>query len=151
MQQPDNFWFRLVGVLGFVVLLALVRMFEDELFYDPLLEYFKTSYTQRSLPKMDHLQLSSSLLARYWLNTFLSISIIYLLFQNRDLTKFALALYLLFFILLMIAFFGVLYYSPDNKMALFYIRRFLIQPLFLLLFIPAFYFQERASAKNNIS
>ncbi|MFY7758816.1 MAG: exosortase F system-associated membrane protein, partial [Flavobacterium stagni] len=30
-----------------------------------------------------------------------------------------------------------------HKVELFYLRRFLIQPLFLLLFVPAFYYQKR--------
>jgi exosortase F-associated protein len=30
-----------------------------------------------------------------------------------------------------------------GHLALFYVRRFLIQPIFLLLLIPAFYFQKK--------
>jgi exosortase F-associated protein len=41
--------------------------------------------------------------------------------------------------------------ADDDKMLVFYIRRFIIQPIFLLLFVPAFYFQQLASKKNNVS
>ncbi|WP_374707786.1 exosortase F system-associated protein [Flavobacterium sp. J372] len=46
---------------------------------------------------------------------------------------------------LMIAFIIVVNTEKPNLLALFYIRRFLIQPLFLILFIPAFYYQRRNS------
>jgi exosortase F-associated protein len=53
-------------------------------------------------------------------------------------------LYLLFFIILVIAFIFILFYNGEtNKMGLFYVRRFIIQPLFLLLFLPAFYYQKQ--------
>jgi exosortase F-associated protein len=43
---------------------------------------------------------------------------------------------------LMISFIFILtFFGEENKMTLFYIRRFLIQPIFILLFIPAFYYQ----------
>ena len=46
---------------------------------------------------------------------------------------------------LMIAFVLLLNTSADgDHMALFYVRRFLIQPLFLLLLLPAFYFHKRS-------
>jgi exosortase F-associated protein len=52
--------------------------------------------------------------------------------------------YLLFFIILISLFFIVLFFFGEtNKMTLFYIRRFLIQPIFLLLFLPAFYYQKK--------
>jgi exosortase F-associated protein len=34
--------------------------------------------------------------------------------------------------------------AAGEHMALFYVRRFLIQPLFLLLLLPAFYFHKRS-------
>ncbi|WP_256387090.1 exosortase F system-associated protein [Flavobacterium sp. 140616W15] len=38
---------------------------------------------------------------------------------------------------------GVVYfYANHNNLMLFYVRRFLIQPIFILLFIPGFYYQK---------
>jgi exosortase F-associated protein len=47
-----------------------------------------------------------------------------------------------FFVILSLVFFFLLEYTktPD-LLILFYIRRFLIQPLFLILFVPAFFYQ----------
>ncbi|NBU81103.1 MAG: exosortase F system-associated protein, partial [Flavobacteriaceae bacterium] len=46
--------------------------------------------------------------------------------------------------ILMISFVFVLtFFAEESKMTLFYIRRFLIQPIFILLFIPGFYYQKK--------
>lgn len=140
--------FAIVCVLIFM--LACVRAFEDCLFYDPLLHYFKANFTALPLPKFDLYTLSAHLFFRYTLNTLFSLGIIYTIYRKMDLVKFAAFLYALLFIILIMLFYFVLAFHEDNKMLLFYVRRFIIQPLFLLLFVPAFYFQERASAKNNI-
>jgi len=127
-----------------VILLVLVRAYEDDLFYDPFLNYFKSDYYNLPLPETNNLQLLFGLFFRYFLNSMLSLGIIYVLFKDFDAVKFASMLYLFFFIIFVIAFFFVLsYFGETNKMTLFYIRRFLIQPLFLLLFLPSFYYQKR--------
>ena len=142
---------RLLMIIGCVVLLIIVRAYEDVLFYDPLLNFFKSDFSNRQLPQLDSLKLLLSTAARYFTNTILSLLIIHLLFVRKSLTKFAAYLYLLLFILLIITFFIVLNCLPEQKTTIFYLRRFLIQPLFLLLFVPAFYFQEVSSEKNNVS
>jgi exosortase F-associated protein len=79
------------------------------------------------------------------LNTIVSLAIIYALFSDFELTKFAAILYLIFFIVLITAFFALLNFSDyNNNFMLFYVRRFLIQPIFVLLFIPAFFYQKQS-------
>jgi exosortase F-associated protein len=127
-----------------ILLLVLVRAYEDSLFYDPFLNYFKADYYNLPLPEIENVSLFFGLLFRYFLNTALSLAIIYVLFKDIEAVKFASILYLVFFILLVVAYFFVLsFYGETNKMTLFYIRRFLIQPIFLLLFLPAFYYQKQ--------
>jgi len=138
-------------ILCLIVLLAFIRAWEDSLFYDPLLDYFKIDYSALPLPPIDQQLLFINLLFRFALNTLLSLAIIYLLFRNMELTKFAFVLYVAFFIILIVTFFIVINYFADSKSMVFYVRRFLIQPLLLILFIPAFYFQENVAKKNNIS
>jgi exosortase F-associated protein len=135
---------RVALVILFAILLVLVRAYEDALFYDPFLNYFKADYYNLPLPKTDNLQLFFGLVFRYFLNMIFSLGIIYCVFKDFDAIKFASILYLLFFIALVVAFYIVFsYFGEANKMTLFYIRRFLIQPIFLLLFIPAFYYQSQ--------
>ena len=144
LQKLYNYKVRIVLAIFVVVLLVLVRAYEDELFYDPFLNYFKTDYYNLPLPKIDNLQSFIGLVFRYFLNTILSLSMIYIVFKDFEAVKFASILYFIFFIILVVAFFFVLsYFGEANKMTLFYIRRFLIQPIFLLLFLPAFYYQKQ--------
>ena len=144
LQKLLNHKVRIALALLFILLLVLIRAYEDNLFYDPFLNYFKSDYYNLPLPEIDSFQLFLGLFFRYFLNTTLSLAIIYVLFKDIDAIKFASILYLLFFIILAIAFFFVLFYNGEtNKMGLFYTRRFLIQPIFLLLFLPAFYYQKQ--------
>lgn len=135
---------RIVLAILLVLLLVLVRAYEDTFFYDPFLNYFKSNYYNLPLPEINNIQLLFGLFFRYFLNTAVSLAIIYILFKDVEAVKFASVLYLLFFVILVIAFFFVLsFFGEANKMTLFYIRRFLIQPIFLILFLPAFYLQKQ--------
>lgn len=135
---------RLAQFLFLVGLLALIRAFEDKLFYDPFLDYFKSDFANLPLPIFNPFQLFFGLLFRYTLNTFVSLGIIYVLFKDVQMVKFALVLYYFFFMLLIISFFFIIYYvNGHNNLALFYVRRFLIQPIFVILFVPAFYYQKQ--------
>ena len=123
--------------------LIFIRSFESQLFYDPFLAFFKLEYQNKSLPEFDGISLFFGLFFRYSLNTLVSLGIIYLLFKQLPLVRFAMLLYTIFFVVLIVLFFGLLYFSNEpDYLILFYIRRFLIQPLFLVLFIPAFYYQQ---------
>ncbi|WP_442902424.1 exosortase F system-associated membrane protein [Flavobacterium sp.] len=138
-KQKFRILFFIIALLG----LVLVRAFENKLFYDPFLTFFKLDYQNKPLPSFDNIPLFFGLLMRYSLNTILSLIIIYTLFKQLQLVRFALILHGVFFVLLVVVFFTLLNFSnqPDY-LILFYIRRFLIQPLFLLLFVPAFYYQQ---------
>ena len=136
---------RYVGIFVALFLIICIRFFEDKLFYDPFLQFFKSDYQNKSLPNFDSFKLLLNLFLRYLANTLLSISIIYLLFQNKMHVKIASFLYLILFVVLITVFSFLVFRSdkPDYLL-LFYVRRFLIQPVLLLLLIPAFYFQKKA-------
>jgi exosortase F-associated protein len=134
---------RIFSLAVLVFLLVCIRAFENQLFYDPFLSYFERNYNKLPLPKFDSFRLFLGLLFRYALNMTLSLGIIYVLFKEIELVKFASILYGLFFIILIIVFYSIIYfYANQNNMILFYIRRFLIQPIFILLFVPGFYYQK---------
>ena len=139
-----NHKLRIFLAMILVFFLALIRAYEGNLFYDPFLDYFKADYYNLHLPEINNVQLFFGLVFRYFLNSSLSLAIIYVLFKDFEAVKFASILYLIFFMLLILALFLVLsFFGETNKMALFYIRRFLIQPIFLVLFLPAFYYQKQ--------
>jgi len=129
-----------------VLVLASIRIFEESLFYDPYLDFFKTDFTNFPLPVVDKLSLFLSLFFRYLLNALVSIFFIQIAFNDINFTKFASVLYGILFVILILVFYVVLaFFADESKMELFYIRRFLIQPLFLLLFIPGYLIQKRVN------
>jgi exosortase F-associated protein len=129
-------------VLVAFVLLASIRFMEDHLFYDPLIDFFKGDYTKSLAPEFDYWKTFWNTALRYILNSVISIGIIWLLFSKSTL-KFAGFIYALSFIILASVFLWLLKeMSPDLYFLLFYVRRFLIQPLLVLLLVPAFYYQQ---------
>jgi len=134
-----------IGIGAFLIaILIAIRAFEDTLFYDPFLNYFKDNYSNLPFPIINPIKLFLSLGFRYYLNSIISLAFLYILFNDSKIVKFSIFLYILFGSVLMISFFFVfLKLGEDSKMSLFYIRRFIIQPIFLILFIPAFYYQEK--------
>ncbi|PJJ09356.1 exosortase F-associated protein [Flavobacterium sp. 1] len=139
LQNKTSIFFTLV----LVSLLMLVRAFESELFYDPFLVYFNGDYLKLPLPEFNSGLLFLGLLFRFSINTVFSLGILYLLFKDREMISFAAVLYVLLFVILIVAFFSIIYFfKSDQNLILFYVRRFLIQPLFVIVFIPAFYFQK---------
>jgi exosortase F-associated protein len=143
-KKPKIVDFLLVALC--VLTLAFIRFFEETLFYDPFLKYFKNDYLNLSFPSFNGIGLFFSLLFRYVLNASLSIAVIYFLFKDISLTKFASVLYLVLFLILILMFFGiVLFFDEKSNFILFYVRRFIVQPLFLVLFVPAFYIQKKHS------
>lgn len=135
---------KLLLAMPLVCVLILLRAFEDQLFYDPFLEYFKSEYNNKVLPEIQNFKMFLNLTLRYFINSVCSLGLVYLAFKDVDAVKFASILYVLFFAILIFAFFIILEtIGETNKMTLFYIRRFLIQPLFILLFFPAFYYQKQ--------
>ena len=134
---------RFVLVLLFVLSFALVRAYEDRLFYDPFLDYFKSDFNALPLPVYNSFQLFVGLLFRYGLNMVLSLGLIFTLFKDVTMVKFSSLLYVFFFLVLILSFYVIIYFDgSNNNLMLFYVRRFLIQPIFVLLFIPAFYYQS---------
>jgi exosortase F-associated protein len=135
-----------VVVLGLSLFgLVLIRALEESLFYDPFLAFFKSDFKNSALPIFETVPLFLGLIFRYSLNTIVSLVILYCLFKQKQLLRFSVQLYLLVLLALLFVFFGMLFLvDPPNYLVLFYVRRFLIQPILLLLFIPAFYLQYRS-------
>lgn len=142
-----NKFLKVLGILALASLLVLIRAFEDALFYDPLLHFFEMDYKSMPLPEMDTFALQTGIALRFLLNTIISLAILWLVFQDRGIIKLSLILYSFLFAILFMAFSFIIFTSEESSghFVLFYIRRFLIQPLFLLILLPAFYFQKYKS------
>ena len=131
-----------VSFLG--VLLVLIRVFEQQLFYDPFLAFFQNDYLYMDSPRREVIKLTAFTSLRYLLNTILSLGILFAIFKDLSVVKFSALLYGIAYILLTLAFlYFVINPKQEDYYLFFNIRRFLIQPLILLLLIPAFYYHKK--------
>ena len=138
-----NKYIRIVLAIILFSLLFVVRAFESQLFYDPLLEYFKNDYLYKYIYNIDVWRLTVDMLFRYSLNSLISLGIIWVMFQRKDYLKFSGFFLMLAFMILIVIFVLLLRDDFESGYLLpFYIRRFIIHPLFLLLLLPAFYYQK---------
>lgn len=127
--------FLLIGIL------AIIRVKGELVFYDPLLHFFKSDYLSSSLPELNYTKLFSNLLLRYILNSITSLAIIYVIFIKKDYVIFSLYIFSIGFVIFAIPYYFLIKnYINEKYLILFYIRRILIQPVFVLLLIPAFYY-----------
>lgn len=135
----------IIIVLLLFCVLAAIRAFENVLFYDPLLDFFKHDYTsEAALPDLDFLKILLFTSLRFLMNTGISLLILWFCFRESATIKFAALLYVIAFVILIALFsYLVCNYHDGNYMALFYVRRFLIQPLLLIILLPAFYYQKK--------
>jgi len=129
--------------------LVLARAFESNLFYDPLLQYFKNDYLYKPLPKVDTFKILINLFLRFILNTLISLLIIYLAFFKKRYVILASKIYTILFIVLILLYFLLIEGIIGNGyLMLFYVRRFLIQPLILLILLPVFYMYQQQLTKD---
>lgn len=135
--------FKVLIIVLLFILLAAVRFFENEMFYDPLIAFYHGDFKLKPPPVLDEWRLILNTGFRYWLNTLVSLMILFVAFRKWNIVKFSLFIYVLAFVVLLVPFVWLVFnMEPDNYFTLFYVRRFLIQPLFILLLLPAFYYQN---------
>ena len=134
---------RFIAILSLFGLLVLIRVFENSLFYDPYLQFFQNDYLYIDSPRREVLKLVLNTTLRFTLNTGISLGVIYVFFKDKDIVKFSLITYTTSFIIL-IAFYLYFVINPrqEDYYLFFNIRRFLIQPLGLLILLPAFYYYK---------
>lgn len=134
---------RLILIFILFLLLVLIRHFEDVLFYDPYLDFFKSDYLYIDSPRRETFKLVGYTSLRYFLNSVISIGILYLVFQSKSVVRFSVLIYVIAYLFLMAAF---LYFVVNPKQEDYYlffnIRRFLIQPIQLIVLLPAFYYHK---------
>ncbi|MDD3722580.1 MAG: exosortase F system-associated protein [Lutibacter sp.] len=137
----------LLIVVLFLMLIS-IRAFLQPYFYDPLLNYFKHDYLNDSIPELNFGAYFLNLFYRYALNSIISLIIIYLIFNDLKILYFSIKFYILAFMALSLILFMLLKFNvTQNYLLIFYVRRFLIQPLFVFILLPAFYYQNLKGGK----
>lgn len=140
---------KIVFVVVLVLILIAVRAFIEPLFYDPLIDFYRSDYFLKPIPKLNFLKYFFNIFLRYSLNSILSIIIIFLIYNNFKTLRFVIKFYFVSFLILSILLYFFLKVEAfDMKLIIFYIRRFLIQPLFLFILLPAFYYQKLKFTKE---
>jgi len=136
--------YKIIMISFLVILLAMLRFFENQLFYDPLLEFYEADYLHNSFPYFETGKLFANVLLRYLINTIISLGILYVTFFDKNILEFSVYLYSIFFVICFTAFvFLIFEIESENILALFYVRRFLIHPILVLILMPAFYYYRR--------
>ncbi|WP_333596629.1 exosortase F system-associated membrane protein [Chryseobacterium flavum] len=139
-------WFLVIaGICG----LISVRVFEDRFFYDPFLNYFHEANKNIALPEFEWGKLVTGHVFRFILNLLFSCLIIQGLFKNKEWTVQGAVLIIIVFIIT----FPVYVYCINDHFDIgylfsFYMRRFVIQPLIILLVVPMFYYRKQLEKRN---
>ena len=130
----------ILGILG----LVFIRFGENWLFYDPFISYFKTISGVNKFPDYYTVKLFVYIFFRFGLNSMVSLFILFVMFKEWSYIKLAIIIYFLSFIVLSMVYHFILKSEFSNGYLIgFYVRRFLIHPMLLLLFIPSFYFLQK--------
>lgn len=150
MEKKVGIKIRVLQIGLLVLMLAAIRLFEVQLFYDPLIQFFMSDYLTGEVPEFNFWLLILNMIFRFLLNTAISLAIIYLAFRDSQIMKFSGLLYGLLFIGGMSIFiFLLLNIQREHFLALFYVRRFLIHPIFILILLPAFYYYRLSSRSGK--
>jgi len=138
-----NKWKTYIWLFVLFGLLVLIRLFENELFYDPYLIFFQNDYLYIDNPRREVFKLTVFTALRYGLNSIISLGILYVIFKDKGIVKFSTLIYVLSFIVLIaIYLYFVINPRQEDYYMFFNMRRFLIQPIILLVLLPAFYYYK---------
>lgn len=132
----------LIVVLAIAGLIG-VRFVEDKIFYDPFLDYFHAASKKAIFPDFQWGKLILNYVFRFLLNLIFSAVAVHFIFKNFKWTMQAIVLMLIVFAVT----FPIYLYCISDRFEIgylfsFYMRRFVIQPLILLLIIPLFYYRK---------
>ena len=140
-------WFLvIIGVFG----LISVRALESRIFYDPFLNYFHEANKNLPFPDFEWGKLIAGYIFRFILNLIFSCLIIHFWFKNKEWTiQGAILITIIFLITFPIYLYCIYDKFEIGYLFSFYMRRFVIQPLILLLIIPMFYYRRQMEKKSK--
>lgn len=141
-----NWLLVIAGICGLIG----VRALEDTLFYDPFLNYFHEANKNIDFPAFEWGKLVGGHLLRFLLNLIFSCLIIYGLFKDKQWTlQGAVMITIVFIISLPIYLYCISDKFEIGYLFSFYMRRFVIQPLIILLVVPMFYYRKQLLGKES--
>ena len=100
-----------------------------------------SDFQKHPVPALNYIHVIAGTSLRYLFNMVISLWLLWYLYKKEMFIKAALWVYLFAFVILITAFIFLLHADSDLlKMALFYVRRFLIHPILLFIMVAGFYF-----------
>jgi exosortase F-associated protein len=141
----SNKWAVFIGVLGLIV----VYVFQRQLFPDPLQDFM---YKPASgiLPRFNTPAYIAIKTLRYVANDGFALLIIWGLFGNKQYMRFAVAVFLFGLLLLLPLYLVlVLNFYTQTYSFLNHLHRLVLNPVLMMLLIPAFYYQKSLEAKSS--
>lgn len=138
---------RAILVVLLLFALIMVRKYETVLFYDPLLSFFHGDFQHTAFPEINLSKHLLSISSRYLLNAVITLAIVYVIFTDVKILKFSgLVLLVFFFPFILLYFYFIQVSFEEAFTAGFYVRRFLLQPIMLLILVPAIWFYKKQKA-----
>lgn len=140
----QNKLFVAFGFLG----LVLVYVFQRVLFYDPFqdLVYQPGQFNEISI---NHSKYIFGKISRYILNDGFALMIIWGLFQNKKYLRFAVIIFMIGLLILLPIYItlSLMYYETIHTF-LNHLHRLVLNPVLMMLLIPAFYYQNRVNPQD---
>lgn len=134
----------LVGTACLIVL-VLVYLFQREWFYSG---FYDTGASSDKVPDFDPLKFFISKYTRFLINDTMALGILWSLFYEKKYMNFAFAVFLVEAIVLMPFYItGVIWFWDSLRWFLSHLHRLVVNPFFMMLLIPAFYYQKNSSAR----
>jgi exosortase F-associated protein len=140
-----NKWFVFIGCFG----LVLVYIFQMQIFYDPY-QNFTLNNVTANVPELEVMHYILSKIFRYALNDGFALLIIWGLFANKKYMRFAVLIFLigLFLLLPLYLVLSITFY-PNSFTFLNHLHRIVLNPVLMMLLIPAFYYQQSLAARGS--
>lgn len=134
----------IVGLICLAILI-LVYLFQKEWFYSG---FYETGGASDKVSDFDPWRFFLSKYTRFLINDTMALGILWALFQEKKYMNFAFAVFLLE-ALVMMPFYviGVIWYWDALRWFLSHLHRLVVNPFFMMLLIPAFYYQKNLSAR----
>lgn len=127
--------------------MILVYVFQIEIFYDPL-NHFQFNPQNPQVPEINSGKLVLSKSIRYLLNDTFGLMVIWGLFGNKKYLQFAVYVFLFgFLVLLPLYLILVTNFYVETRPFLNHLHRLVLNPVLMMLLIPAFYYQKSLRAK----
>lgn len=137
-----------LAVFGGIVGLILVYVFQLQLFYDPFQVIIPNNVADLNLEINTSAYILSKVL-RYILNDGFALLLIWGLFGNKRYMRFAMLVFLLGLVVLLPLYLVLtLHYYTSAYAFLNHLHRLVLNPVLMMLLIPAFYYQRRST--NNL-